>query len=481
MLKVGKQKHMIIMYLLIFFYCLNSVTLGVGPNEVIIWGEAGFSGESRSLVLDPGMRQRLDSNTRWEPLKSMELGSNVSVAVYRRYSFEGPYKIFEDSVGYVGDYWNGAIWSIIIFPKNQTTPLGVTLSDTAPNTVSGYEPTSEFFPLPEDLNETEALYRAFPRNIDENAKYVIIQGDNVEAELFQGHNFEPTDFSLKLPAKTKVCSDDAEGEFNGRKFYRLSGCVLKNAASMKVRWIGPKERSPTQGTPVGGFIQEPVINKTSPLTTAPNGGVARTVGISWQQNKEVIQVIFNQFPAESWSHQWEMYIDNKKMPVEAPQGSPNVRPNAELDKHPTGVFIGALPWPSSLTATDFPCCGTMKFCIPDRGCTNEVEFNLLKEGCKTMSPKNCSSGAQPPTAGNDSWSITKLEENTDRPGMNYKSYYLPSADTQLCANDCANDPNCKAFTYVKPGVRGANSAPECWLKNVAPNPMSSECCVSGAK
>ena len=74
-----------------------------------------------------------------------------------------------------------------------------------------------------------------------------------------------------------------------------------------------------------------------------------------------------------------------------------------------------------------------------------------------------------------------LENNVDRPGMNYKSYPLSSADPQVCANDCANDPNCKAFTYVKPGFRGPNSQPECWLKNGVPNPVSQEYCISGVK
>ena len=73
-----------------------------------------------------------------------------------------------------------------------------------------------------------------------------------------------------------------------------------------------------------------------------------------------------------------------------------------------------------------------------------------------------------------------MEQNTDRPGMNYRNY-ATSPDPQICANDCANDPNCKAFTYVKPGVRGFNSVPECWLKNGVPNPVSGECCVSGVK
>jgi len=74
-----------------------------------------------------------------------------------------------------------------------------------------------------------------------------------------------------------------------------------------------------------------------------------------------------------------------------------------------------------------------------------------------------------------------LENNIDRPGMNYKSYPLSNADPQVCANDCANDPNCKAFTYVKPGFRGQNSQPECWLKNGVPDPVSQDYCISGVK
>jgi len=286
----------------------------------------------------------------WWPIRSIEIGSNLKIAVYRGTGFAGSYKIFGSSVSYVGEYWDGAIRSIIIFPKEQSAPLGVILSDTAPNTISGYEPTSVFFPLPENINDKEAVYPAFPSDIDQKAEYVIIQGDNVEAELFQGHNFEPTSNSLVLPPKANVCSYDAESEFNGHKFYSLNRCVQKDAASMKVRWIGPdmtstNVRSAAQETSSGGFILEPA---------------AEQPGSS--QGQEI-----------------------------------------------------------------------------------------------------------------------SLEVDTDRQGMNYNSYPLPNADPNLCANDCANDPNCKAFTYVKPGVRGTNSDPECWLKNGVPNPVSQQCCISGVK
>lgn len=72
-----------------------------------------------------------------------------------------------------------------------------------------------------------------------------------------------------------------------------------------------------------------------------------------------------------------------------------------------------------------------------------------------------------------------LEYDTDRPGMDYKNFDLPSSDPNLCVNACAGDPQCKAFTYVKPGIQGPNA--RCWLKNSVPASRQSPCCISGIK
>ncbi|MCJ7445272.1 MAG: PAN domain-containing protein [Methanotrichaceae archaeon] len=72
-----------------------------------------------------------------------------------------------------------------------------------------------------------------------------------------------------------------------------------------------------------------------------------------------------------------------------------------------------------------------------------------------------------------------MEPNTNRPDWDYSNFDLGEADPNLCAQACADDPQCKAFTYVKPGYQGSNA--RCWLKNKASNPVPDECCVSGAK
>jgi hypothetical protein len=49
----------------------------------------------------------------------------------------------------------------------------------------------------------------------------------------------------------------------------------------------------------------------------------------------------------------------------------------------------------------------------------------------------------------------------------------------MCRDTCAREPQCRAFTYVNPGVQGPSA--RCWLKSVAPAPRRDRCCLSGVK
>jgi len=72
-----------------------------------------------------------------------------------------------------------------------------------------------------------------------------------------------------------------------------------------------------------------------------------------------------------------------------------------------------------------------------------------------------------------------LEPNTDRPGHNYRNFELSDASPELCRDACATDPNCRAYTYVKPGIQGGS--PRCWLKDDVARTTNAPCCVSGIK
>jgi hypothetical protein len=73
----------------------------------------------------------------------------------------------------------------------------------------------------------------------------------------------------------------------------------------------------------------------------------------------------------------------------------------------------------------------------------------------------------------------KLEEDMDRPGNNYQNFDIPHPDPKICLIDCQNDPRCKAFTYVKPGLQGPKA--RCWLKDAVPAAKPSPGCISGVK
>jgi len=80
----------------------------------------------------------------------------------------------------------------------------------------------------------------------------------------------------------------------------------------------------------------------------------------------------------------------------------------------------------------------------------------------------------------DKTDMFDMEYDTDRPGLDYKNFNLPSNEPMLCQRACDEDPKCKAWTFVKPNtVQGPN--PRCWLKYAVPKARHATCCISGVK
>lgn len=71
-----------------------------------------------------------------------------------------------------------------------------------------------------------------------------------------------------------------------------------------------------------------------------------------------------------------------------------------------------------------------------------------------------------------------LEQNMDRMGGDYKGFAVPS-DPERCRQACASDAACKAYTYVKPGIKGPEAM--CFLKSSAVASNADTCCVSGMR
>lgn len=71
------------------------------------------------------------------------------------------------------------------------------------------------------------------------------------------------------------------------------------------------------------------------------------------------------------------------------------------------------------------------------------------------------------------------EDNFDRPGSDLRSFDMDSADPSACAQACADNGSCKAYTFVPAGRQGPQ--PRCWLKGSVPGKIQSDGLVSGVK
>lgn len=66
-------------------------------------------------------------------------------------------------------------------------------------------------------------------------------------------------------------------------------------------------------------------------------------------------------------------------------------------------------------------------------------------------------------------------DNQNRPGNDYANFDAASAF--VCSNTCGGESQCKAYTFVRPGIQGPSG--RCWLKNPTPQAVSDGCCFSG--
>ncbi|MBN2173308.1 MAG: PAN domain-containing protein [Bacteroidales bacterium] len=104
-------------------------------------------------------------------------------------------------------------------------------------------------------------------------------------------------------------------------------------------------------------------------------------------------------------------------------------------------------------------------------------FMILLIGVLLSSALSAQIQAYQVTTGNPNISYL---ENQDIPGNNLKNFELkPDETCQTCIERCLADPDCKGYTYVKPGVQGPNA--RCYLKSAAPNTTSNNNCISGIK
>ena len=91
-------------------------------------------------------------------------------------------------------------------------------------------------------------------------------------------------------------------------------------------------------------------------------------------------------------------------------------------------------------------------------------------------------------AGFDQANAWVRDNNTDRPGADYRNFEIPPRKNSIagdgvadkCEEACRQDRKCAAWVaFVRPGVQSANG--KCWLKVSIPAAQTNNCCTSGGK
>ena len=108
------------------------------------------------------------------------------------------------------------------------------------------------------------------------------------------------------------------------------------------------------------------------------------------------------------------------------------------------------------------------------------KYERQSAGTNAATPTPGATVVPPPVAiTNPPSSTSTFEHDTDRPGGDYRSFDLTSNDPALCAAQCAQEAQCRAWTYVLPGTQGPSA--RCWLKDRVPGPVAAQFAISGIR
>ena len=158
--------------------------------------------------------------------------------------------------------------------------------------------------------------------------------------------------------------------------------------------------------------------------------------------------------------------------------------NIELDVDRVGSDISSF----DISNNDFYACvaqcrenaNCKAFTYVNPGVQGPLAKCWLKSGVPAGTPNSCCiSGVKRPSALPVNADLVTEEGNVDMPGGDYKRVALDAPSVRACRNLCGIDPQCKAYTYVKPGIQ--TPAAVCYLKNTVPSASANACCSSGIR
>jgi hypothetical protein len=85
------------------------------------------------------------------------------------------------------------------------------------------------------------------------------------------------------------------------------------------------------------------------------------------------------------------------------------------------------------------------------------------------------------TLAQQSVNFKRQDNTTYNGGKRIRSFATDNSSPQPCENECARDPQCIDYTYVKPGAFNKGDGAVCYLHSVLGERVASSCCLSGVK
>jgi hypothetical protein len=153
-------------------------------NEVAVYEHINYVGTQRIYALEPGMRQKFVPHLTSDidqVISSIQVGANVGVMFFTSYNFGGSGNVTLQSINTLPPEYNDKISSLIIFPKEWLSPVGVLM--VGKSRYSGLT-MGRFFPAPEKMADRTAFYPYIGDDLNDNSEVARVWPDSLKSPVY---------------------------------------------------------------------------------------------------------------------------------------------------------------------------------------------------------------------------------------------------------------------------------------------------------
>lgn len=201
---------------------LSAQNRAPNPNEVAVYEHINFVGKQRIWALEPGMRQKLVpfvGNDINDMISSIQVGAKVGVMFFVDANYRGKGNTTIQSINSLPPEYNDAISSLIIFPREWLSPIGVSLAGPSVGTT----PLGGFFPAPEKMSDPTASYPYIGDDLNDKVQVAYVWpsstqspvSNQLEVKLCEHVNFGGKCITIPGPGSPVFKFELSDYQFSG--------------------------------------------------------------------------------------------------------------------------------------------------------------------------------------------------------------------------------------------------------------------------